>query len=579
MWLLITILVFLYILIRAIYNPLSHDEIATYFHYIQSGEYLPPQKGIIWDANNHLLNSFLTEISYHIFGNSPLALRLPNVIAFCIYVSSIGLLIKHIRHTQTRILGFIACLTVGYLVEYFALSRGYALSMAFFVSSLNYLIKYIKNISNRHLSVVLLTLFLACLANLTLINTYGLIVLLVLCIYLLKVREHALKKSIGFFSLLFLSLCVMLYPIYYSFQLKASGALYYGSKEGLWKVTGETLTQQVFGNHSVLFGIFYGLILVSAIVLIFNKGFKRELVIGSPLFITTYLILGNLISIYFLVYFLDVNFPEDRAAFYFIPLFLFLLVLVIDRIPKLSLLRFGLLFFPIYFVTQINIQGSIFSADERVSETLHQTIIKDNLEFPTIGAYQTHILCYNYLEQRSNRLSNFAQPYKENDTLQDYLINKLALVDSSKIVPLYSLVYHQKETDVVLFKRKDRVQFNEVKTVGFPDTTYNWEYLNLIEDTLDNAKAIKINIQTILQSEKNYFKGNIVFSGRDSLNNEIEYQYINLDWLYGNSSREKVINQNFVVNTENIHHYVLYLWNIDQKTYSLNNSSIQLFYD
>ena len=575
LWICVTILVFLYVLVRAIYNPLSHDEVATYFHYIQSGEYLPPQSGIIWDANNHLLNSFLTEISYYLFGNSPFALRLPNVLSFLIYASSVGALLHYLKNKWVRTFGFIALLSVGYLVEYFALCRGYGLSMAFFTCSLTYLLKYIITQKNKHLIVLFGILFLACLANLTLINTYGLTLVLLLFIFLMNYKAYTSKKRIAFFFILISSLVLMLYPIYFSLQLKAKGALYYGSKTGLWDVTGKTLTQQVFGSTHFLFGLFYVLLISGALFLFFREKAPLQLKLKSPLFLIIYFIVGNIFAIYFLVYFLAVNFPEDRAAFYFIPLFLLLTLFVLDRLEKLNYISFVFLFFPVYFLTQLNIQGSIFSADERVSQVLHKKVMQDNLKQPTVGAYQTHILCYNYLEQRTGRKTNFAQPYKENDTLQDYLVNKHALIDTNKVFPLYKLVYHEKETDVVLLKRKRRVDFKETQTKHFPDTTFQWEYLNLIEDTLNNQRAIKLNIQTEIKTASNYFKGNLVFSGRDSLNNEIEYQYINLDWLFGTVSNQRLINQNIVVNTNQIHHYILYLWNIDNVKFNLENTKIQ----
>lgn len=56
------ILLWAYLWLRAIYVPLVHDEIATFYHYIQTGRFLPYLSH--WDANNHFLNSALTWLSY-----------------------------------------------------------------------------------------------------------------------------------------------------------------------------------------------------------------------------------------------------------------------------------------------------------------------------------------------------------------------------------------------------------------------------------------------------------------------------------------------------------------------------------
>ena len=59
---------FIYIALRASLIPLIHDEAATFFYYIQTGVYLPPEAHLA--ANNHILNSALGSISFHIFGSS-----------------------------------------------------------------------------------------------------------------------------------------------------------------------------------------------------------------------------------------------------------------------------------------------------------------------------------------------------------------------------------------------------------------------------------------------------------------------------------------------------------------------------
>jgi hypothetical protein len=72
--------VFLYVVLRAVHVPTFHDEAATFFHYVVTGEFLPSVA--LWDANNHLLNSALGGLAYRLFGPEPLFIRLPNVLAF-----------------------------------------------------------------------------------------------------------------------------------------------------------------------------------------------------------------------------------------------------------------------------------------------------------------------------------------------------------------------------------------------------------------------------------------------------------------------------------------------------------------
>ena len=77
-FLLLSLLIWIYLWLRAFFIPITYDEAATFYHYIHFGRFLPFIAH--WDANNHFLNSALSIISYRLLGSSELALRLPNLI-------------------------------------------------------------------------------------------------------------------------------------------------------------------------------------------------------------------------------------------------------------------------------------------------------------------------------------------------------------------------------------------------------------------------------------------------------------------------------------------------------------------
>ncbi len=87
--------VFSYLLIRVFYNETLHDEIATYMFYIYQGDF----KGetIVWDANNHLLNSFIGNKLYPIFKDNISLYRLPNLFAFVLYFFGLRELLKELK--------------------------------------------------------------------------------------------------------------------------------------------------------------------------------------------------------------------------------------------------------------------------------------------------------------------------------------------------------------------------------------------------------------------------------------------------------------------------------------------------
>ncbi len=81
--------------------------------------------------NNQWLNTFLMHVSQHLFGESEMALRLPNVVVFGLYgIASIAFLAS-LRHLAAKVAGFALLLLNPFLLEFFGLARGYGLSLAF----------------------------------------------------------------------------------------------------------------------------------------------------------------------------------------------------------------------------------------------------------------------------------------------------------------------------------------------------------------------------------------------------------------------------------------------------------------
>src|SRR5205085_1395777 len=114
---------------RAATYPFTHDEALTYAGFTSE----PFWAG---DANNHLLNTWLMRACAVAFGTSELSLRLPNVLAFLLYLTCAMLLLERIDSTLTRVAGFVLLAMNPFVLDFFALARGYGLAMAFLLASL-----------------------------------------------------------------------------------------------------------------------------------------------------------------------------------------------------------------------------------------------------------------------------------------------------------------------------------------------------------------------------------------------------------------------------------------------------------
>src|ERR1700749_4924389 len=84
---------FIVVALRSYLVPFNHDETASFFMFIQSGNYMPFYSNT--DANNHVLNSFLSNMCFHIFGSSPFSLRLPNLLGFVVLIFATFRISKH----------------------------------------------------------------------------------------------------------------------------------------------------------------------------------------------------------------------------------------------------------------------------------------------------------------------------------------------------------------------------------------------------------------------------------------------------------------------------------------------------
>lgn len=166
-YIILSVIATFYLWIRGYYVPITFDEAATFFHFVQSGDFwfftsLP-------DANNHFINSLLSFISYNIFGSSKLALRLPNLLAFSIYLYFLYRFSTFFKSGLLRWVFILSMMFSHFFVEYFALCRGYGLSMAFLLGVFYYLIKFVSEKKSSHLIWLALLLFLSELSNLSIL--------------------------------------------------------------------------------------------------------------------------------------------------------------------------------------------------------------------------------------------------------------------------------------------------------------------------------------------------------------------------------------------------------------------------
>ncbi len=152
--------------------PMTHDEVGTATYYGLMS---------IWDIisytdpwpNNHILNTLCIKLSMAIWGIKTWAIRLPNVLSFVLYFiccwKITGLISKA---GWVRAAGLFLCIANPFLLDFFSLARGYAMSVALQSASLYWLARYIAQPKSSYLSGSVIAAAIGVYANFTLLNYF-----------------------------------------------------------------------------------------------------------------------------------------------------------------------------------------------------------------------------------------------------------------------------------------------------------------------------------------------------------------------------------------------------------------------
>lgn len=184
-----------YMVCRAWSVPITIDESITYFQFVSKGIWLPDS--VSWNANNHILNSLLTIWSEKMFGNSELALRLPNLLAGFLYVGYAVRWSNRIQNPFSALTLFIGLTSSQFLLDFFGVCRGYGLSMAFLSVSWFHLTAWWKTYRTTDMVVAIVVGGLAVCASLTTLLPQMLCVGIVFMGFLTTKQISITKRSIG----------------------------------------------------------------------------------------------------------------------------------------------------------------------------------------------------------------------------------------------------------------------------------------------------------------------------------------------------------------------------------------------
>lgn len=393
--------VFIIVVLRCILVPFSHDEVATFLFYIQPEKFIPFYAHP--DANGHFLTNLTSWFCFKLFGSSPGALRIPDMLAFIVLALGTYRIASLFKKESVAIF-FSSALLLSYnFVAYFALCRGYGLSMAFLVIATYHFLLLLKD--NGRFNLWLFSLFsqLALSANLTLVAVLGVLT------GLLVLKQFSDKKLFSVANLFFylIQFSLLYYWVRYGLYLKEAGALYYGGGESYWKVTFISLIETLLLKSTFLNYFVLALFGVMSFYFIFEFIKGKLIWLKTNLFAVSYLSLLLLITGFFVLKIIaGINYPEDRTGLFFYLFFLLSLSFMLDQLsPVFSQLSWLLTaFFPIQFFSLLNFQVHASRLYETMPQRFYDRLVEEqaHADHPiTIGGHRVREFFYGFLNYNS----------------------------------------------------------------------------------------------------------------------------------------------------------------------------------
>lgn len=569
-------LIFIYLLLRAKFVPFVHDECASFFHYVFSNSFLPWKAS--WDANNHVVNSMLMTLFYKISGTDILGLRLPNVLSFLLYFYSVFQISKKIENNFLRITFFVSLMLSHGFIEFFALARGYGMSMAFLSATLLFAIKLFENYKHKYLLFYFLFQFFAVWANLTLIPVLIIADFLILII-LFRKSEKTKSKFYFIFSLL--SLISKIPAVIFGFELNSKGALYYGDTIGFWHLSVQRLQVLLWGNYNKLTDlIIISLVLLFAIafgILVKTKKINYKQFFFSSLFILI------IIGIFAQNIILKINFPEDRTGMYLFPLFMFALFFVLDNEKfKFSKYLTSIVFImPLHFVINLNLTHTLLWKQEHIPVRFYEKIaeLKNENEIFVGGSHKTHGFQWAFYDIQHNKHLGPLQHGKYYNSNFDYLILRKEETDSINSDE-YKLILDDKASGNMLLTKKNQTQKRLIfDSIGLIDiNNFNQEFIDLYRFKCADYKNkdLMISVEGDINFHTKDNRTVLVWAGSTLEVSNYYYELYFFDW-YRNFNNKFQVAYYFINIPEDMEELLVYLYNPKLSTYDIRYLRIKIF--
>lgn len=153
-----------FVVVKASIAAFTHDEAYTFLHYVPRSvldvlSFKDPT------PNNHILNTLSMKVCVRVFGDREWSLRLPNVVSLAAYCWGVHRLTAQLRTRAVVVPTTVLLLANPFLLDFFALARGYGLAIAFVTLSAATYVSYLQSGRSRRYHFALGAALMAVLSN------------------------------------------------------------------------------------------------------------------------------------------------------------------------------------------------------------------------------------------------------------------------------------------------------------------------------------------------------------------------------------------------------------------------------
>lgn len=319
--------VFVYVVLRAIYIPLTHDEALSFSLFVPKNIFdIIGYVETYGMPNNHILNTLLIKATTFLFGDSTLSIRFPNIAGAFLYLTYVYRFAANQKSEWIKWALVLLLISNLYILEFAGLARGYGLANALMLAAMFHLQYSLKQNSNKHKSMIItcIYLLLMVLSNFTTIYIV-LIALALMLIYNLQIQKQTsgvkFSSAIAVPGITFLVAAGLLYE---PFRTIIKWNTTYGGSTGFWNDCVESLIRgSTYYNDPYLYFHFtariFVVVAICIILLVFLKHIVQRQLTSIPV---STILLGTISGIVIQHWIMDTPYPPSRAGQFLYPLFI-----------------------------------------------------------------------------------------------------------------------------------------------------------------------------------------------------------------------------------------------------------------